>query len=214
MDEIDEKDILEEDADEETQPAEQDYDSDAIENNQDDDEELDDDDEELDDDEVEEHENEPKFNEQNQEKNIQQLEVNYSIYDYNLDEDGDDFLEKFDEDIKKNFILEKHKECLNKNFEEIKELLKIKKNKDNIIIDELHKTLPILTKYEKTKILGIRLKQLNSGAQPYINVSEKSLDNYYIANKELIQKKIPFIIERPLPNGNFEYWKLKDLEII
>ena len=39
------------------------------------------------------------------------------------------FLEKFDEDIKKNFILENHKECLNKNFEEIKELLKIKKIK-------------------------------------------------------------------------------------
>ena len=57
------------------------------------------------------------------------------------------------------------------------------------------------------------LKTIKFGAQPYINVSEKSLDNYYIANKELIQKKIPFIIERPLPNGNFEYWNLKILKL-
>ena len=209
MDEIDEKEILEEDQDEDIQEDE-DYDSDAIDNNDDEaeEEDLEDDDEDLDND------DEPKFAENIQEKNVEKIPVNYSIYDYNLDEEYDNSLEKFDEDIKKNFILENHKECLNKNFEEIKNLLKIQKNKDNIIIDELHKTLPILTKYEKTKILGIRLKQLNSGAQPYINVSEKFLDNYYIANKELIQKKIPFIIERPLPNGNFEYWKLKDLEII
>ena len=28
------------------------------------------------------------------------------------------------------------------------------------------------------------------------------------------KKKIPFIIKRPIPGGAFEYWKLKDLEII
>lgn len=210
MDEIDEKEILEEDPDEDIQ-EDQDYDSDVVDNNEDDeveDEDLEDDDEDIDND------DEPKFSQQSQDKNSEKLPTNYSIYDYNLDEEDENSLEKFDEDIKKNFILENHKECLNKNFEEIKNLLKIQKNKDNIIIDELHKTLPILTKYEKTKILGIRLKQLNSGAQPYITVSEKNLDNYYIANKELLEKKIPYIIERPLPNGNFEYWKLKDLEII
>ena len=52
-----------------------------------------DEDEDIDDDEAEEDENGPKFNEQNQEKNIQQLPVNYSIYDYNVDED-DDFFRK------------------------------------------------------------------------------------------------------------------------
>ena len=37
---------------------------------------------------------------------------------------------------------------------------------------------------------------------------------YLIAEKELNQKKIPFIIMRPLPNGKKEYWRLQDLEII
>ena len=72
----------------------------------------------------------------------------------------------------------------------------------------------MLTKYEKTRILGIRLKQLNNGSLPYIKVAEDILDNLIIAEKELKQKKIPFIIQRPLPNNTFEYWKLEDLEIL
>ena len=46
-------------------------------------------------------------------------------------------------------------------------------------------------------------------------VSYKKYDtNYSIAKKELEKKILPFIIKRPLPNGECEYWKLKDLEII
>ena len=49
---------------------------------------------------------------------------------------------------------------LSKNLDEIKDLLNVIRDKNNIIVDELHKTIPILTKYEKTRILGIRIKQL------------------------------------------------------
>lgn len=93
-------------------------------------------------------------------------------------------------------------------------MCKVTRDKEGTIIDEQHKTIPILTKYEKTKILGMRVKQLNNGAQPYIVNSEKTIDNYVIALIELEQKKIPFIIQRPLPNNNFEYWKLHDLDIL
>ena len=40
------------------------------------------------------------------------------------------------------------------------------------------------------------------------------IDGYIIAEEELKQKRIPFIIRRPLPNGGSEYWKLQDLEDI
>ena len=93
-------------------------------------------------------------------------------------------------------------------------VLNVIRDKDNIIIDKLHKTIPILTKYEKTRILGIRIKQLNNGSNPYIKVAENILDNFLIAKKELEEKKIPFIIQRPLPNNTFEYWKVQDLEIL
>ena len=43
---------------------------------------------------------------------------------------------------------------------------------------------------------------------------ETVIDSYIIAQLELSQKKIPFIIKRPISNGSFEYWNIKDLEII
>jgi DNA-directed RNA polymerase subunit K/omega len=52
------------------------------------------------------------------------------------------------------------------------------------------------------------------GAKPFISVDEKIIDSYIIAELELREKKIPFIIKRPIPNGGFEYWHVKDLEII
>lgn len=140
--------------------------------------------------------------------------MNYVKYDYEVEDVGDSAIYKLNDEFKMNHILSSHNECLHKNFNEIKELCKVTRDKDGVIIDEMHKTIPLLTKYEKTKILGMRVKQLNNGAQPYIVTNEKLIDNYVIALIELEQKKIPFIIQRPLPNNNFEYWKLHDLDIL
>ena len=138
----------------------------------------------------------------------------YTKYDHEVEDLGENDFHKFNNELKKNHTLNYHNECLYKNFNEIKELSKITRNKDGIIVDELHQTMPLLTKYEKTKILGMRVKQLNSGTSPYVTYSEKIIDNYLIAQMELEQKKLPFIIQRPLPNNNFEYWKLQDLDLI
>ena len=138
----------------------------------------------------------------------------YVKYDHELEDVGDNDAHKISDNFKKNHILHFHNECLHKNFSEIKELCKVTRDKEGIIVDELHKTVPLLTKYEKTKILGMRVKQLNNGARSYIANNEKTIDNYVIALVELEQKKIPFIIQRPLPNNNFEYWKLHDLDIL
>ena len=129
------------------------------------------------------------------------------------DETDDDFLQKFDEDLHKQFLTEVHPEAITHNYNEISNLTKIVKNKDNIIIDELHRTTPFLTKYEYTRVLGIRTKQINSGAKSFIDAND-IIDGSIIALKELMQRKIPFIIRRPLPTGGSEYWNLKDLEII
>ena len=47
-----------------------------------------------------------------------------------------------------------------------------------------------------------------------MEVSNDIIDGYLIATKELEEKKIPFIIRRPMPSGGSEYWHLKDLEVI
>ena len=76
--------------------------------------------------------------------------------------------------------------------------------------------VPIITdsSYEKAKILGQRAKQINHGSTPFVDVPSNIIDGHTIALIELNQKKIPFIIRRPLPNGTSEYWKVKDLKII
>lgn len=76
------------------------------------------------------------------------------------------------------------------------------------------KTTNRLTKYEKTKILGIRAQQLSSGMPALIEVPKNVRDIRVIAEMELEQRKIPFIIKRPLPNKGCEYIKVEDLEYI
>jgi len=137
------------------------------------------------------------------------------IEDYDDDDDDDEnYLQKFDNEISKNYISEQHPECAIHNYDEIAKLTIIVKDNDGVIIDPLHKTLPFLTKYEKTRVLGQRTKQIECGATPFIKVPEGIIDAHIIAELELQQKRIPVIIRRPLPGGSSEYWNLKDLEMI
>jgi DNA-directed RNA polymerase I, II, and III subunit RPABC2 len=140
------------------------------------------------------------------------------IFDDEDDEDdeetNDNYLEKFDTDLVKSYIDEFHPECLNHNYDEITKMTNVVKNSDGIIIDPFHKTIPFLTKYERARVLGQRAKQIETGAKPFVNVSENIIESYTIAELELKEKKIPFIIKRPIPGGGFEYWNIKDLEII
>lgn len=151
-------------------------------------------------------------------KNVKQKKIiNFDIESDEEDEDDDDddnYLQKFDSDIKKNYINEFHPECYAHNYQEIADMCKVVRDSNNIIIDPLHKTIPFLTKYEKARILGQRAKQIEFGSKPFVKVTENVIDSYVIAELELQQKRIPFIIKRPLSNGGCEYWNLKDLEII
>jgi DNA-directed RNA polymerase I, II, and III subunit RPABC2 len=80
--------------------------------------------------------------------------------------------------------------------------------------DSNHRTYPFLTNYERTKIIGLRANQISKGSAPFIAVPKHITDVRDIARLELEQKRLPYIIKRPLPNGEFEYWRLADLLII
>ena len=77
--------------------------------------------------------------------------------------------------------------------------------------DPNHKSVPFLTQYERTKVLGMRANQLSQGARPYVDVPEYITDVGEIARLELKERRLPFIIRRPMPNGTHEYWRLSDL---
>ena len=84
------------------------------------------------------------------------------------------------------------------------------KEMEKIINDEKKITMPFLSKYEKARVIGLRTQQLASGSKPLINT--KGLNsNLEIAEEELKQKKIPFIIKRRLPNNKFEHWNINSL---
>jgi DNA-directed RNA polymerase I, II, and III subunit RPABC2 len=75
-------------------------------------------------------------------------------------------------------------------------------------------TYPFLTLYEKTKVLCLRASQLAHGTPAFIDVPEYLTDVYEIAKAELEAKRLPYILKRPLPDGEYEYWRLADLMLI
>ena len=121
---------------------------------------------------------------------------------------------KFSNELRSDYIKTYHPEEIHKPFDEIYQLSHVTRNESGNIIDDNHKTYPILSKYEKTRIIGLRVSQLNKGSKPFITLKNKILDNSLIAEKELQEKALPFIIMRPIPNAPSEYWKVSDLELI
>ena len=135
--------------------------------------------------------------------------------DSDTDYPDDKYLEKFSESMKTNYVEENHPETITHNYNEVKKLSEITVDANGNIIDDNHKTVPFITKYEKTRILGQRAKQIDAGAIPFVTVPPNIIDGYQIALIELREKKIPFIIKRPLPgNGGVEYWKVSDMIIL
>lgn len=152
-----------------------------------------------------------------QAKNVKTKKTIPLIIEHDDDDDDEydeNYLQKFDAEVTKSYINEFHPECLIHNYDEISKMCVVVRNSDGIIIDPNHRTIPYLTKYEKARVLGQRAKQIETGSKPLVKVPENIVDSYIIAELELKEKKIPFIIRRPIPSGGSEYWYLRDLENI
>ena len=117
--------------------------------------------------------------------------------------------DEFEEDFSDEEYEEENDYGISPNELDINEFYKdYEKNKKNF------KTPPVLTKYEKTRIISERVQQISNGGIPFINNPESYATVYDIALKELSMKKLPFIIKRTISGGNYELWKLEDLKII
>lgn len=107
--------------------------------------------------------------------------------DYEEDEeDEEDGADESEEEITEDFFLDDE----------------IKKNK----VKSKTKIVPslfgqILTKYEKTALIGYRAQQIVSGADIYV-VKYKNDSAIDIAERELRENKLPYYIQRHLPFGN------------
>ncbi len=72
-------------------------------------------------------------------------------------------------------------------------------------------TSRFLTKFERAKILGERAIQIANGAKVMVEVEKGIWDPMKIAEKELREKKINYVVRRYLPDGNYEDWNLNEL---
>ena len=73
-------------------------------------------------------------------------------------------------------------------------------SKDNEIITGP----PMLTRFEKARIMGARALQLSLGAPPFISVPKDTSTSLDIAMEELNERLIPIVIRRVLPNGDYQ----------
>jgi DNA-directed RNA polymerases I, II, and III subunit RPABC2 len=79
-------------------------------------------------------------------------------------------------------------------------------------------TMPYYSKYEYTTLLGTRAQQLAEGAKPLSSLEGMVTSDprfvWNLAQKEILEQKLPFIIHRRLPNGVSEYWSAMELSVI
>lgn len=78
-----------------------------------------------------------------------------------------------------------------------------------------------MTKYERARIIGspgviegTRALQISKNAPVLVDLGKEDMDPILIAEKELAERKIPFLIRRYLPDGSYEDWKVNELSIV
>ena len=117
------------------------------------------------------------------------------------------------EDITEKEIAEIDKEC------------EIIRNREIITKDLPHKKVeitskdgqivigpPMLTRFEKARIMGARALQLSLGAPVFIEIPKNATTSLEIAMEELKQRVIPIVIKRTLPNGDYQNLPLDKFE--
>lgn len=88
------------------------------------------------------------------------------------------------------------------------------KNPDDIYVpNDQRITKPVLTKYERVRILGDRSRQISLGAKPMIK-GLTNMDPKEVARLELQMKVVPMILIRTLPTGKKERWRISELSIV
>ena len=98
---------------------------------------------------------------------------------------------------------DKHNDIFHDSKEILSNYEKLKKN---------NRSKPVMSKYERTKIIGVRAQQISQGSIPLVEVPKHLTKTLDIATYELKMRKTPFIVKRKV-GSKIEYWKIEDLTI-
>jgi len=81
----------------------------------------------------------------------------------------------------------------------------------NDIASKSKKTHPVMSIYEFTKLIGVRSQQLAAGMPSTVIVPNGHISTKEIAIRELKENKLPLMVRRYLPNGQYEDWPSEEL---
>ena len=125
-------------------------------------------------------------------------------------DEGQDYDDE-DENIDKEFEEEEEEE---ESEGRESQILEQGEGRGKAITGQARTTTPFLTKYEKARVIGARALQISKNAPILVSINpQEESDPILIAEKELRQQKIPFIIRRFLPDGSYEDWAVKELKL-
>lgn len=83
---------------------------------------------------------------------------------------------------------------------------------------EDRKTLKYYSKYEYTTVLATRAQQLADGARPLVSLEGilpgDPMFVWKVAEKEILEQRLPFLVNRRMPDGKSEFWSTQELEKI
>ena len=97
------------------------------------------------------------------------------------------------------------------------------------VIDDVNKVLkadtktyisaPIMSKYEFNTLIGLRTAHLAGGMKPLVSIPADfkittDMEWREIAERELLEGRLPYIVKRIQPNGNPEYWDVDKLDLV
>lgn len=76
---------------------------------------------------------------------------------------------------------------------------------------------PYFSKYEYVTLLSCRAQQIAEGAPILVPLADFNTNDprfiWKVAEREILERKLPIIIRRTLPNGEVEFWSTAELEL-
>jgi DNA-directed RNA polymerase I, II, and III subunit RPABC2 len=124
------------------------------------------------------------------------------------DEESANYEESLNDEFNENEVEEKEEdEQVDMDLVEVGEA----RPKENITQAKERITTRFLTKYEKARIIGARALQISKNAPIMVEPKPGEWDPLKIAERELLERKIPFIIRRYLPDNSYEDWRVDEL---
>lgn len=81
---------------------------------------------------------------------------------------------------------------------------------NSIRSNDLAESVYTLSKFEKVRVIGTRATQISLGAPPLVDITGMT-DSLAIAEKELLERKIPLKVKRTFPDGKEVFISISEM---